>query len=215
MLKSRTINITLCLDIRNPFMNIDLVNIPTTIDLFHIALAVLALVFFIVMLLKGKNGSVDQQNPSNQSSQDAPENENKPSAAKQPAQLKEAGPDAALQLLTLLQQDARFIDFIQEDLSAYSDADIGAAARVVHEGSKKTLNSYFDFSPIRSEEEETRLTLEAGFNPSEVRLTGNVVGEAPFTGTLIHKGWKIAKVKLPKLAEGHDTRIIAPAEVEL
>jgi hypothetical protein len=215
MLKSRAINITLCLDIRNPFMNIDLVNIPTTIDLFHIALAVLALVFFIIMLIKGKGSSASEGNLGNETSPGAPADEHKPGAVKHAAQLKEAGPDAALQLLTLLQQDARFIDFIQEDLSAYSDADIGAAARVVHEGSKKTLNSYFDFAPVRSEEEETRLTLEAGFNPSEVRLTGNVVGQAPFSGTLIHKGWKITKVKLPKLAEGHDTRIIAPAEVEL
>jgi hypothetical protein len=133
----------------------------------------------------------------------------------QVSQLKEASPDAALQLLTLLQQDARFIDFIKEDLSTYSDADIGAAARVVHEGSKKTLDTYFTFKAVRSEDEETRISLPVGFNASEVRLTGNVVGEAPFNGTLIHKGWKVSETKLPKIAEGHDTSIIAPAEVEL
>ncbi|MFT5559290.1 MAG: hypothetical protein ACI9RZ_001768 [Sphingobacteriales bacterium] len=54
-----------------------------------------------------------------------------------------------------------------------------------------------------------------GFNASAVRLTGNVVGNAPFNGTLIHKGWKVSEVKLPKLAVGHDASIVAPAEVEL
>jgi hypothetical protein len=85
----------------------------------------------------------------------------------------------------------------------------------VHEGSKKALDSYFTFAAIRSEEEESRVTLPVGFNASEVRLTGYVVGEAPFSGTLVHKGWKVIEVKLPKLAEGHDTSIVAPAEVEL
>jgi len=136
-------------------------------------------------------------------------------ATEQALQLKDTSPDAALQLLTLLQQDARFIDFVKEDLSAYSDADIGAAARVVHEGSKKTLDTYFTLESVRSEEEETRISLPEGFNASEVRLTGNVVGEAPFNGTLVHKGWKVSETKLPKIAEGHDTTIVAPAEVEL
>lgn len=129
--------------------------------------------------------------------------------------LKTATPDAALQLLSLLQQEARFIDFMQEDLKGFADAEIGAAARVIHEGGQKVLNEYFSFAPVRSEDEESRITLPQGFNASEVRLTGNVVGEAPFTGTLIHRGWRVTDVKLPKLAEGHDARIIAAAEVEL
>ncbi|MGR5140433.1 DUF2760 domain-containing protein [Photobacterium sp. DNB23_23_1] len=129
--------------------------------------------------------------------------------------LKTSTPDAALQLLSLLQQEARFIDFMQEDLKGFSDAEIGAAARVIHEGGQKVLSEYFSFAPVRAEEEETRITLPKGFNASEVRLTGNVVGEAPFTGTLIHRGWKVTDVKLPKLAEGHDAKIVAAAEVEL
>ncbi|PSW21453.1 DUF2760 domain-containing protein [Photobacterium sanctipauli] len=129
--------------------------------------------------------------------------------------LKTSTPDSALQLLSLLQQEARFIDFMQEDLKGFADAEIGAAARVIHEGGQKVLNEYFSFAPVRTEEEETRITLPQGFNASEVRLTGNVVGEAPFTGTLIHRGWKVTDVKLPKLAEGHDAHVVAAAEVEL
>lgn len=104
---------------------------------------------------------------------------------------------------------------MQEDLKGFADAEIGAAARVIHEGGQKVLNEYFRFAPVREEEEESRITLPKGFNASEVRLTGNVVGEAPFTGTLIHRGWKVTDVKLPKLAEGHDANIVAAAEVEL
>jgi hypothetical protein len=123
--------------------------------------------------------------------------------------------DSALQLLALLQRDARLIDFTQEDLSAYADADIGAAARVVHEGCRKVLAEHFSLQAVRSEAEGSRITLASGFDANSVRLTGNVVGSAPFSGTLSHPGWRVATINLPKLAPGFDTRILAPAEVEL
>ena len=199
-------------------MNINLTAFPATIDILHLGLAILALLFFILFLVKPKSSSNEVPDESIDVTADAavePSVEQPIKETAEPVQLKEATADAALQLLTLLQQDARFIDFIQEDLTGYSDADIGAAARVVHEGSKKTLNSYFTFEAVRSEEEESRITLAEGFNAAEVRLTGNVVGNAPFTGTLVHKGWRVTDVKLPKVAEGHDTSIVASAEVEL
>lgn len=196
-------------------MNINLAATPTTFDMLHLGLAILALLFFILFLGKkrsmGNGATHDHAKPSTE----APASETPIATTPKPAQLKEVTPDAALQLLTLLQQEARFIDFTQEDLAGYSDADIGAAARVVHEGSKKALDTYFTLAAVRSEDEESRITLPAGFNASEVRLTGNVVGEAPFTGSLIHKGWKVTDIRLPKLADGHDTSIVAPAEVEL
>lgn len=133
----------------------------------------------------------------------------------EPVLVKESTPDAALQLLGLLQKDARFLDFIQEDISAYSDADIGIAARVVHEGCGKVLKQYFELGPVRQEQESTRLTLPKGYDAASVRVTGNIVGEPPFTGLLLHRGWKVTKVKLPSLAQGHDPHIVAAAEVEL
>ena len=135
--------------------------------------------------------------------------------APEPVILKESTPDAALQLLGLLQKEARFIDFIKEDITAYSDADIGVAARVVHEGCNKALNEHFTLAPIRSEQEGGKITLQQGFDASSVRLTGNIVGSAPFTGTLIHKGWQVTTIRLPKLTQGHDAKILAAAEVEL
>ncbi|HEF4738506.1 DUF2760 domain-containing protein [Burkholderia multivorans] len=137
-------------------------------------------------------------------------------AAKAPApELREASPQAALQLLGLLQRDARFIDFVEEDIAGYSDADIGAAARLVHDGCRATLREHFTIVPVRDEAEGSRVTLPAGFDATAVRVTGNVVGSAPFTGTVSHRGWRVANVRLPKLTGSHDASVIAPAEVEL
>ncbi|MDN8009939.1 DUF2760 domain-containing protein [Burkholderia multivorans] len=138
------------------------------------------------------------------------------SAAKAPApELREASPQAALQLLGLLQRDARFIDFVEEDIAGYSDADIGAAARLVHDGCRAALREHFTIVPVRDEAEGSRVTLPAGFDATAVRVTGNVVGSAPFTGTVSHRGWRVADVRLPKLTGSHDASVIAPAEVEL
>jgi hypothetical protein len=142
----------------------------------------------------------------------------KPAAAPvepQPSALKEVSPVAALQLLGLLQRDARFIDFVEEDIANYNDADIGAAARLVHDGCRTVLREHFTIQPVRREAEGSRLTLQEGFDASAVRLTGNVVGKAPFTGTISHRGWKVEEARLPKLAPSHDASIVAPAEVEL
>ena len=139
-----------------------------------------------------------------------------PAPAPQPAPtLKEATPDAALQLLGLLQRDARFIDFVEEDIKGYSDADIGAAARLVHDGCRATLREHFTIRPVRDEAEGSRVTLAEGFDATAVRLTGNVVGKAPFNGSISHRGWRVDEVRLPKLTGSHNAKVIAPAEVEL
>jgi hypothetical protein len=129
--------------------------------------------------------------------------------------LRIATPDAALQLLGLLQREARFVDFIREDMASYSDADIGAAARLVHAGCGKVLSEHFTLAPARSEAEGTRLVLEAGFDAASTRLTGNLLGQPPFRGVLRHPGWRVTEVRLPRLTEGHDAHILAAAEVEL
>ena len=132
-----------------------------------------------------------------------------------PPRLREATPDAALQLLGLLQQEGRFLDFLEEEIRAYGDAEIGAAARLVHDGCRKTLRQHFTIEPIRAEPEGTRLTLAEGFDAAAVRLTGHLVGQPPFTGQLAHRGWRATEVRLPQVAAGHDLAILAQAEVEL
>ncbi len=122
---------------------------------------------------------------------------------------------AALQVLGLMQREARFVDFIQEDVKSYTDAEIGAAARVVHEGCRKVLKEHFTLVPVREEAEGSRIIVAAGFDTTAIRLTGNVVGQAPFTGTLTHRGWKVSQMQLPQLTDEKAAEIIAQAEVEL
>ena len=138
-----------------------------------------------------------------------------PAPAPAPVVIKEATPEAALQLLGLLQRDARFIDFVEEDIAKYSDADIGAAARLVHDGCRATLREHFTIQPVRDEAEGSRVTINEGFDATAIRLTGNVVGKAPFSGSISHRGWRAADVRLPKLTQSHDATVLAPAEVEL
>jgi len=131
------------------------------------------------------------------------------------APLHAAPTESALQLLGLLQREARLVDFVMEDMSSYSDADVGAAARVVHDQCKKALTEHVKLERVRSEPEGNRVTVPAGFSASEVRLVGNVTGSAPFSGVLTHAGWRAASIELPQLSQGHDVRVIAAAEVEL
>jgi len=131
------------------------------------------------------------------------------------AQLQDAPPDSALVLLGLLQKEGRFVDFLQEDITGYSDQEIGSAARVVHQGCQRVMSEYLSIAPVRDESEGSRVTLGKGFDPAAVRPTGNVVGDPPFTGALVHRGWRAVDVRLPKIASSRDVRILAAAEVEL
>ena len=132
-----------------------------------------------------------------------------------PATLDQAPPDSALLLLGLLQKEARLVDFLQQEVDAYSDQQVGAAARVVHEGMRRVLRETMTIAPIRAEQEGGRVTLEAGFDAAAIRITGQLVGAPPFRGTLIHAGWRATDLRLPKVASGRDLSILAPAEVEL
>lgn len=209
-------------------MQIDLNLIPSTLDIVHVGLAAVAALLLLLSILlavisafalsrRSKAVPAPVQ-PVNAPAVVAPAPApvvTRPVEPAQPIVVKEATPDAALQLLGLLQQEARFLDFVQENISGHGDADIGAAVRVVHEGCRKVLKQHLDLEPVRREAENSRITLPKGFDAGAVRVSGNIVGEPPFTGTLIHRGWRASRINLPRLAEGHDARILAPAEVEL
>ncbi len=131
------------------------------------------------------------------------------------ATLDKAPPDSALLLLGLFQKEARLVDFLQQKVGDYSDQQVGAAARVVHHGLRRVLDDHVTIAPVRTEPEGGRVTLQAGFDPAEVRITGQLVGEPPFRGTLVHGGWRATDLRLPKVVSGRDLSILAPAEVEL
>ncbi|MET0253123.1 MAG: DUF2760 domain-containing protein [Terrimicrobiaceae bacterium] len=117
----------------------------------------------------------------------------------------------------LLQEKGRLVDFLMEDVAPYDDKQVGAAARVVHQGCREVLREHFKVTPISEAEEGSRITVPAGYAADEYRLTGQISGEPPFTGTLLHKGWKTESVKLPRILKTSEKRLpsIAPAQVEL
>lgn len=195
-------------------MSIDTNMIPVTLDLFHVVLAVLVLILILLTLVLSLLPFMAAKSKLRTSSEETFGNPQPESPARSEA-FQSAQPTAALQLLGLLQQEARFLDFIEEDIRQHADADIGAAVRVVHEGCRKAIRSHLDIVPVRNEAEGSGLKLEAGFDPGQIRLIGNIVGSPPFSGTLIHRGWKVTRIQLPLLSEGHDASILAPAEVEL
>ncbi|HEY8042012.1 MAG TPA: DUF2760 domain-containing protein [Polyangiaceae bacterium] len=124
-------------------------------------------------------------------------------------------PSPALQLLSLFQREGRLVDFLQQDVASFPDADVGAAARVVHEGCRKALRAHADIEPVREEAEGARVRLEAGFDADQVKLVGEVKGQPPYEGVLRHRGWRATRLELPTMVGAHDAKILAPAEVEL
>jgi Domain of unknown function (DUF2760) len=140
-----------------------------------------------------------------------------PAAEAAPPIAAPAAPDPrpALLLLSVLQREGRLVDFLEEDLTGFPDAAVGAAARTVHAGCKKALSELVGLEPVLREPEGAQVTIERGFDPASVRLTGNVVGDPPFRGALRHHGWRVRDVRLPRAGDGEDARVVAPAEVEL
>jgi hypothetical protein len=119
--------------------------------------------------------------------------------------------------LALLQERGRLVDFLMEDITTYDDAQVGAASRVVHEGCKAALREHFEIRSVREENEGSSVTIPVGYAADEYRLIGNIRGAGPFSGTLVHCGWKTEWVRLPRLVRVNPDRLptIAPAEVEL
>jgi hypothetical protein len=119
--------------------------------------------------------------------------------------------------LATLQERGRLVDFLMDDITVHDDARVGAAARVVHAGCKAVLQEHFRIRPVRQESEGSTVRVAAGYPADEYRLLGKVRGQAPFSGVLVHRGWKTDAVKLPRVLGHSADRLptIAPAEVEL
>jgi hypothetical protein len=120
-----------------------------------------------------------------------------------------------LRLLALLQRDGRLLDFLMEDVQAYDDAQIGAAVRDIHRNCRKAIQEHLALEPVLKEGEGAAVTVPVGFDPSAIRLTGNVTGQPPFNGTLQHHGWRVRELKLAAPPAGQDPFVVQPAEVEL
>jgi hypothetical protein len=125
----------------------------------------------------------------------------------------QAGPkDGAVQMLAILQRDARLVDFLMEDISAYSDEQVGGAVRDVQLQARQALDRYLSLKPL-IDAVEGDFTKTEGLDGNTVKFIGKVPasGKAP-GGLLRHKGWRADKVDLPQTAAG---TTVAPAEVEV
>lgn len=125
------------------------------------------------------------------------------------------GDASHLRLLAMLQQSGRLIDFLKEDVKGFTDAEIGAAARQIHEECQKSLEDHVTIRPIMDQNEGETIRVPVGYDASSIKLVGNVKGQGPYSGVLVHKGWKAHKRSLPKQLSDHSLEIIQPAEVEI
>jgi hypothetical protein len=128
--------------------------------------------------------------------------------------------DGALQLLAILQRDARLLDFILEDIAPYSDEQVGAAVRNVHSGCQEALRKHFKFAPVIDGVEGTFVKPESagqlGKDPSAIRFVGNLPAKGkPAGGMLRHRGWHADSVSLPAPNPKQNLTIVAPAELEV
>lgn len=142
-------------------------------------------------------------------------------AAEKPAPPKPVEPpkptqNPAVTLLAALQREARLIDFLKEDLSAYSDDQIGAAVREVQRDSAKVLDRLFGLQAILTEDEGATIEIPVGFDAGRYRLSGQVTGAGPYRGALRHHGWEVTRCDLPTFT-GSTTaaNTVAAAEVEV
>jgi hypothetical protein len=120
-----------------------------------------------------------------------------------------------LRLLSLLQREGRVLDFFLEDISGAPDDLVGAGVRELHRKAQAVLKEHLTLEPVLPQKEEETVEVPAGFDPSAIRLTGNVSGNPPFRGTLKHHGWRVKDYKLAAPPEGQDEFVVAPAEVDL
>lgn len=120
-----------------------------------------------------------------------------------------------LRLLSQLQQTGRLIDFLKEDLSSFNDAQVGAAVRKIHQDCAQVLEELVTIRPLKEEKEGTVVQVPKGYDPTEIKIVGNVKGEPPFSGILVHSGWKAHKRSLPKKSGIASSEVISPAEIEI
>ena len=122
--------------------------------------------------------------------------------------------DGALQILGILQRDSRLVDFLMEDIAGYSDDQVGAAVRELHDQCRDSMARYVTLQPVIDGVEGTFAKAPSA-DPGVVKFVGNVPAKPPSGGTLRHKGWRASKIDLPPLGAKQDATVIAPAEIEI
>lgn len=173
-----------------------------------VALMILA-AFIAVQSLIGRRGRKNEAPPAAEPRRPEPP---------KPARVEPSQTGEALILLSLLQEKGRFLDYLMEDITAFNDAQVAAASRVVHQGCAAVIKECLSLSPAHSGKEGDRVTVEKAADPHQYRLLGKVRGEPPYSGVVVHRGWKTTRIALPRFTRPVDPagqNIITPVEVEV
>lgn len=175
------------------------------------AFMTLALYIVIAALLRRRAPAAPAAQPETSA---APEPSPQDVAAREEAS--QAG--GALVLLSQLQEKGRLIDFLMEDITAYQDAQVAAASRVVHQGCAAVMREYFDIAPLHAGKEGERITADTAADPERYRLSGKLAGNGPYQGVVVHRGWRTARLALPRYTRPIDPArpaTITPIEVDV
>lgn len=123
--------------------------------------------------------------------------------------------EGAIYTLLLLQREGSLVDFLQGPIEGFEDKQIADVVRVVHANCAKVLKENFGLESVRSEEELSMVTIEEGFDPSAIKLSGSLPANGPYTGELVHRGWRAANVHFAKRGGTYDPSVVHAAEVEI
>ena len=122
-----------------------------------------------------------------------------------------------LDFIELLQRNGRFMDFVMGDITSIDDQTVGAASRVVHQGLSSLVKEFMSVESIRNEAEGESVQVGS----DEALFNYNFIGgddlSLPKEGRLVHKGWRISKLNLPKRTEDRSAqdKVVQRAEVEI
>jgi hypothetical protein len=171
------------------------------------------------LLLRGRTASPGGTTPSPATTERSATIASKPTATAVPSAATAPAPGGdALILLSLLQERGRFLDFVAEDISAYGDAQVAAASRVVHQGCKAVIDECLALAPAHAGAEGDRITVDSAADPNRYRLQGKLAQQPPYSGVVVHRGWKTTRLTLPRHTRPIDPageNIVAPIDVEV
>lgn len=118
-----------------------------------------------------------------------------------------------LMVLSFLQKHGRLVDFLQEDISKFSDHQIGAASRKIQQDCAQALKKLFVIKPLLDELEGKEIVVPAQHDESRIKVVGHVKGPGPYKGIVRHRGWKIEEQRLTQVSL--QDQVICPAEIEV
>lgn len=124
---------------------------------------------------------------------------------------------AVVQFLRSLQSKGRLIDFVMTDIHRIPDPQVGAVARIVHQGVRDLLQDYFQIAPVAAENEGSMVPVKKDDLAHAYRVLQDGSTDTPAQGRLVHRGWQALSRKLPRSVQKENEenlRVLAPAEID-